>query len=76
MVGAEQLAGNPPRYFLIGARLFGVEPTWTVVVEDAVSGLPAELSGNFGPVIGIARRGTLKRYGAHLVLNDLGELVG
>jgi HAD superfamily hydrolase (TIGR01509 family) len=79
MVEAEQLAGKPaPDTFLIGARLLGVEPARTVVIEDAISGVQAGLSGNFGLVIGVAREGDgeeLKRHGAHLVLTDLGELV-
>ena len=79
MVEAEQLAGKPaPDTFLIGARLLGVEPARTVVVEDAISGVQAGLSGNFGLVIGVSRKGDaeeLKRHGAHLVVNDLDELV-
>jgi len=79
MVEAEQLAGKPaPDTFLIGARLLGVEPARTVVVEDAISGIQAGLSGNFGLVIGVARKGDaeeLERHGAHVVVNDLDELV-
>jgi beta-phosphoglucomutase family hydrolase len=79
MVEAEQLAGKPaPDTFLIGARLLGVEPARTVVVEDAISGVQAGLSGDFGLVIGVARKGDaeeLRRHGAHLVVNDLDELV-
>jgi phosphoglycolate phosphatase-like HAD superfamily hydrolase len=36
-------------------------------------------NGNFGLVIGVARKGNadeLRSHGAHLVVNDLGELVG
>ena len=79
MVEAQQLAGKPaPDTFLIAARLLGVEPARTVVVEDAISGVQAGLSGNFGLVIGVSRKGDaeeLKRHGAHLVVNDLDELV-
>jgi beta-phosphoglucomutase family hydrolase len=79
MVEAQQLAGKPaPDTFLIAARLLEVEPTRTVVVEDALSGVEAGLAGNFGLVVGVARRGNveeLRRHGAHLVVNDLGELV-
>jgi phosphoglycolate phosphatase-like HAD superfamily hydrolase len=35
-------------------------------------------NGNFGLVIGVARKGNvdeLRRHGAHLVVNDLGKLV-
>ena len=50
-----------------------------VVIEDALSGVEAGSSGNFGLVIGVARKGNaeeLRQHGAHLVVNDLGELVG
>ena len=78
-IEAERLAGKPaPDTFLMAARLLGVEPKRTVVVEDAISGVEAGSNGNFGLVIGIARKGNaeeLKRHGAHLVVDDLGELV-
>ena len=64
--------------FLAAARLLGVEPKRTVVIEDALSGVEAGSNGKFGLVIGVARRGNaeeLKRHGAHLVVEDLGELV-
>jgi beta-phosphoglucomutase family hydrolase len=79
MVEAQHLAGKPaPDTFLIAARLLGVEPGRAVVVEDALSGVEAGLAGNFGLVVGVARRGNaeeLRRHGAHLVVSDLGELV-
>ena len=75
----QRLAGKPaPDTFLMAARLLGVEPTRTVVIEDALSGVEAGCNGKFGLVIGIARKGNaeeLKRHGAHLVVDDLGELV-
>jgi len=74
-----QLTGKPaPDTFLIAARLLGVKPSRAVVIEDAISGVQAGLKGKFGLVIGVARKGNadeLKRQGAHLVVNDLGELV-
>jgi beta-phosphoglucomutase family hydrolase len=76
---AQQLAGKPaPDTFLIAAKLLGVEPTRTVVIEDAISGVQAGFNGNFALVIGVARKGNaeeLQHHGAHLVVNDLGELV-
>jgi beta-phosphoglucomutase family hydrolase len=79
MIQAKQLAGKPaPDTFLIAAKLLGVEPARTVVIEDAISGVEAGVNGNFGLVIGVARQGNtaeLQRHGAHLVVNDLGELV-
>ena len=75
----QRLAGKPaPDTFLMAARLLGVEPTRTVVIEDALSGVEAGCNGKFGLVIGIARKGNaeeLKHHGAHLVVDDLGELV-
>ncbi len=76
---AEHLAGKPaPDTFLTAARLLGVEPARTVVIEDAISGVEAGARGHFGLVIGVARKGNaneLQRAGARLVTNDLGELV-
>jgi HAD superfamily hydrolase (TIGR01509 family) len=75
----QRLAGKPaPDTFLAAARLLGVEPKRTVVIEDALSGVEAGSNGNFGLVIGVARKGNaeeLKRHGAHLVVEDLVELV-
>ena len=73
------LAGKPaPDTFLVAARLLGVEPIRAVVIEDAISGVQAGVNGNFGLVIGIARKGNaeeLKHHGAHLVVDDLAELL-
>ena len=63
---------------MIAAKLLGVEPIRTVVIEDAISGVQAGVNGNFGLVIGIARKGNaeeLKHHGAHLVVDDLAELL-
>ena len=79
MIHARHLAGKPaPDTFLMGAKLLGVEPGRAVVIEDALSGVEAGSAGGFGLVIGVARKGKaeeLRRHGAHLVVNDLGELV-
>jgi beta-phosphoglucomutase-like phosphatase (HAD superfamily) len=67
-----------PDTYLMAARLLGVEPTRAFVIEDALSGVEAGSNGNFGLVIGVARKGNadeLRRHGAHLVVNDLGKLV-
>ena len=78
-IEAKQLAGKPaPDTFLMAAKLLGVEPQRAVVIEDAISGVQAGFNGNFGLVIGVARKGNaeeLRHHGAHLVVNDLGELV-
>ena len=78
-IRAQQLAGKPaPDTFLLAAKLLAVEPARAVVIEDAISGVQAGSNGNFGLVIGVARKGNaeeLRHHGAHLVVNDLGELV-
>jgi beta-phosphoglucomutase family hydrolase len=78
-VREHHLAGKPaPDTFLMAAKLLGADPTRSVVVEDAISGVQAGRKGNFGCVIGVARKGNaeeLRLNGAHLVVNDLGELV-
>ena len=79
MIHAQHLAGKPaPDTYLMAAKLLGVEPARAVVIEDALSGVEAGRNGNFGLVIGVARKGNadeLRRHGADLVVNDLGELV-
>ena len=79
-VREHHLAGKPaPDTYLMAAKLLGADPTRSVVVEDAISGVQAGRQGNFGCVIGVAaRQGNaeeLRRHGAHLVVHDLGELV-
>jgi len=80
VIHGQHLAGKPaPDSYLMAAKLLGVEPARAVVIEDALSGVEAGRNGNFGLVIGVARKGNadeLQRHGAHLVVNDLGELVG
>jgi len=75
----QKLAGKPaPDTFLMAAKLVGVEPKRAVFIEDALSGVEAGSAGGFGLVIGVARKGNadqLRQHGAHLVVNDLGELV-
>jgi HAD superfamily hydrolase (TIGR01509 family) len=79
VIHQQQLAGKPaPDTFLMAAKLLGVDPARTIVIEDAISGVQAGVSGNFGLVIGVARKGNaeeLRDHGAHLVVTDLSELV-
>src|SRR3974390_316173 len=79
MIAEQHLAGKPaPDTFLTAARLLEVEPGRAVVIEDAISGVQAGANGNFGLVIGVARKGNadeLKHHGAHLVVDDLAELL-
>jgi beta-phosphoglucomutase family hydrolase len=78
VIHAQHLAGKPaPDTYLMAAKLLGVEPARAVVIEDALSGVEAGSNGKFGLVIGVARKGNadeLRRHGANLVVNDLGEL--
>lgn len=75
----QKLSGKPaPDAFLAAGKLLGVTPKRSVVVEDAISGVEAGRNGKFGLVIGVARKGNndeLKRHGAHVVVNDLAELL-
>jgi beta-phosphoglucomutase family hydrolase len=78
-IHGEHLVGKPaPDTFLSAARRLGVPPSRAVVIEDAISGVQAGRRGDFGLVIGVARKGNaveLQRHGADLVVNDLGELL-
>ena len=75
----QHLAGKPaPDSFLKAAQILGVSVDRAVVVEDAISGVQAGARGGFGLVIGVARKGNaeeLKNNGAHIVVNDPGELL-
>ena len=72
------LPGKPnPDTFLEAARRLGVTAARAVVVEDAISGVQAGRAGNFGLVVGVDRTGeadALRENGAHIVVEDLGEL--
>jgi len=55
----------------------GVPVHRAIVFEDASSGVAAGKSGNFGLVVGLARASNqqeLKKYGADIVLTDIGEM--
>jgi alpha,alpha-trehalose phosphorylase len=73
------LRGKPaPDGFLEAARRLGVAPHRAVVVEDALAGVAAGRAGDFGVVIGVARSAKpadLRAAGAHLVVEDLGDLL-
>jgi beta-phosphoglucomutase family hydrolase len=79
VIHEQQLSGKPaPDTFLLAAKLLGVGPSRAVVVEDALSGVQAGRNGKFGLVIGVARKANeeeLRQNGAHIVVNDLGDLV-
>jgi beta-phosphoglucomutase family hydrolase len=73
------LEGKPsPATFLSAASDLGVDPSSSVVVEDAISGIEAGVAGGFGLVVGVDRENqtdAMERAGAHLVVTDLGDLV-
>jgi beta-phosphoglucomutase family hydrolase len=75
----EGLAGKPaPDTFLAGARELGADPAQAVVFEDALAGVEAGRAGDFGWVVGVDRSGqadALRRRGADVVVQDLGELL-
>jgi beta-phosphoglucomutase family hydrolase len=74
------LKGKPePDIFIKACENLGSSPDFTVIVEDAVSGVQAGRNGGFGLVIGIAREGNsdeLKKNGADIVVKDISELGG
>lgn len=73
------LAGKPaPDGYLLGAARLGVDPSRTVVVEDASSGVAAGKAGSFAVTIGVDRgagHDTLLAHGATFVVDDLADLL-
>jgi alpha,alpha-trehalase len=73
------LAGKPdPALFLEAAHRLRVEPSRSVVLEDAIAGVEAGRRGGFGLVVGVDRNlqaDALRQAGADIVVADLGELV-
>lgn len=73
------LDGKPaPDGYLLGAERLGVDPSRTVVVEDATSGVAAGRAGQFAVVIGVDRgagAAALLKHGATFVVADLDELL-
>ena len=75
----DNLASKPaPDVFLEAARMLGVEPTRSVAVEDALSGVQSAAGGHFAVVVGVDR-GTgadkLREAGATVVVDDLAVFV-
>jgi len=72
------LKGKPaPDIFLTAAKNLNCDHHYSVVVEDAVSGVAAGKNGNFGMVIGVARENNkagLWAGGADVVVEDLEEI--
>ncbi len=74
-----KINGKPaPDAFLRAANELGVSPKRSVVVEDAISGVQAGRRGNFGLVVGVARKEdseALLKNGADVVVTDLRTLI-
>jgi len=72
------LNGKPaPDIFLTAAKNLHCDYNYSVVVEDAVSGVAAGRNGNFGLVLGVARednKAGLWANGADWVVEDLSEI--
>ncbi len=79
VAGREGLRGKPSgETFAYAARQLDVPVERAVVVEDAVSGVAAGRDGGFGLVVGVDRgagAAALLAAGAHVVVDDLAELV-
>lgn len=73
-----KLKGKPqPDIFLVAAEELGIKPEKAVVIEDAVSGVQAGVSGHFGCVIGVNRgkqKEELIKAGADFIVSDLSEI--
>jgi beta-phosphoglucomutase family hydrolase len=73
------LAGKPaPDTYLQAAEALGVAPAEAAVYEDALAGVEAGRAGGFGFIVGVDRMGQaeeLRARGAHVVVEDLGELM-
>lgn len=74
----KDLKGKPePDIFLEASQQLGVEPSETIVVEDAIAGVQAGKKGKFSMVVGMARHGEdkkLRQEGADVVVHKLSDL--
>jgi beta-phosphoglucomutase family hydrolase len=79
VVRERHLAGKPaPDSYLEAARVLGVDPSLSAVVEDARAGVEAGRAGHFGLVVGVDHTGQadeLRSHGADIVVGDLAELL-
>ncbi len=81
VVSAElNLTGKPaPDIFTKACEMLNAEPSQSIVVEDAISGVQAGANGNFGLTLGIARNGNtteLEQNGANYAITDFEEIDG
>jgi trehalose 6-phosphate phosphatase len=78
VAAAKKLAGKPSSdTYEEATRMLGTLPEQAVVIEDAISGVLAGLTGGFGLVIGLARSDdpeVLRQNGTDIVVRDLAEL--
>lgn len=74
------LAGKPaPDTFLAAAADLGGGPEDSAVFEDALAGVQSGVAGGFAYVVGVDRAGqadALRSAGAHVVVQELDELLG
>ncbi len=74
------LKGKPEGdIFVKAAQNMNINPSRSIVVEDATSGVAAGRNGGFGLVIGVARENNtddLLKAGADIVVSDLEDLEG
>lgn len=74
----ENIEGKPaPDIFLYASKQLDVEPSQTMVVEDAISGVKAGKAGKFTLVVGLARNNEevkLREAGADIVIQKLTHL--
>jgi beta-phosphoglucomutase family hydrolase len=75
----EHLKGKPaPDTFLRAATMLDTTAGEAAVYEDALAGVEAGRAGSFGLVVGVDRAhqaDALRRHGADVVVEDLGELM-
>ncbi|MFT4219600.1 MAG: HAD-IA family hydrolase [Microbacterium sp.] len=75
----DELASKPaPDVFAEGIKLLGVAPDRAAAVEDAISGVASAAAANCALVVGVNRgvgEDDLRDAGAHVVVDDLEELV-
>jgi beta-phosphoglucomutase family hydrolase len=81
IVSAElNLNGKPqPDIFTKACELLDTQPSQSIVVEDAVSGVQAGAKGGFGLTLGIARKenaSELQQNGADYVISDFDDIKG
>lgn len=75
----DHLASKPaPDVFVEAAKMLGVDPASSAAVEDAISGVRSAAAGGFALVVGVDRgtgAAALREAGAHVVVEDLKELI-